>query len=403
MANSLPQYYVQCMKSMPARNVYNQSVQKKGSKRFFWTKEYTKLYKKEKSNRSLNKNRNLKSNSKQKTPTSIENIDKLYHYEKYTIPQEKVKTSIATTVKVEKENIPTTINSGVYNQREFDSWCKRTRKKQERNCKTSAVIKHTTHNYYRVLTYNQQEKVVASKENSSKSKNNSTSKAQVKQHKMPRLERKYEEPTTQMMDIDTVSTNKDTNEKEKKPDDTNWQEVNDKDTTQKKKASFEKTSQQYLPTNLPEDKQIDNKLEQKTKFVLPLSIKVNKKWKSKATIHKSRVMVAILQAMQNVYPDTYLATTEDDKTIPAIINIKDVPMDENQIRQYLATPMNPTKTFHAKVYMMTNHTIQEYKGDTAFFEYIKKENIVIEINDLDDINPVHVGFLEEVIRRYNTL
>jgi hypothetical protein len=78
--------------------------------------------------------------------------------------------------------------------------------------------------------------------------------------------------------------------------------------------------------------------------------------------------------MQNVFPDTYLATVEEDKTIPTIINTKDIPNDENQIKQYLASSMKRhNQTFHGKVYMLTNHTMQEYKGDSFSNTYKSKK------------------------------
>jgi hypothetical protein len=227
---------------------------------------------------------------------------------------------------------------------------------------------------------------------------------------MPRLEKPTEEVTpptqtmeapTHTMEVDAVQTT--TARETPNGNDQPWQVVNDKGTTRNTNTTFEQNSKQYLPVNLPEDKQINNTTQIQTKFILPLTIRINKKWKAKATVHKPRAVVAILQAMQNVFPDTYLATVEEDKSIPAIINIKDVPMDEHQIKQYLATPLSPKQNFQCKVYMMTNHTIQEYKGNTEFFEYIKKENIIMEINDLDDINPSQVGFLEHVLPRYDTL
>jgi hypothetical protein len=218
---------------------------------------------------------------------------------------------------------------------------------------------------------------------------------------MPKLiKTKEDQITMTTMEVDSGTPVPESN---KPPDEEKWEVVPEKGINRNSNTTFEQPSKQYLPANLPNAKQIDNVMENKTSYVLPLSIKLTKKWKSRSSVNKPRLVVAIIQAMQNVFQDTYLATVEDDKSIPTIINVKDIPTDD-KINQYLATPINSQhQSFHCKIIVLTNHTIQEYKADNAFFEYIQQENIVMEINDLDDINPGQVGFLENVIPRYDTL
>jgi hypothetical protein len=59
--------------------------------------------------------------------------------------------------------------------------------------------------------------------------------------------------------------------------------------------------------------------------------------------------------------------------------------------------------FQGKIYIHTNNYLQDYQANKLFTDYLRKENIIIEINDLDNVNPVQLGFLENIIPRNDTL
>jgi hypothetical protein len=59
--------------------------------------------------------------------------------------------------------------------------------------------------------------------------------------------------------------------------------------------------------------------------------------------------------------------------------------------------------FLGKIYIHTNHYLQDYQSKELFTDYLLKENIIITINDLDNVNPVQLGFIEHIIQKSDTL
>jgi hypothetical protein len=163
----------------------------------------------------------------------------------------------------------------------------------------------------------------------------------------------------------------------------NWKMVNQKEIEKEIRATHETTSTRFLPRNIPE-KSIDEKLQPKeTKFVIALYIKMGVPKNSRATFKKSRILVSVLKSLQNVYPDTYIGPSVDDKVIKNIYHPKDIPLEDGMISQYLQTPVNPKSgPFIGKIFIHCNHTLQD---------------------ELDDINPKNLGFLENVIPRHDTI
>jgi hypothetical protein len=56
-----------------------------------------------------------------------------------------------------------------------------------------------------------------------------------------------------------------------------------------------------------------------------------------------------------------------------------------------------------KIYVNTNHQLNDYQKDSAFLEYLKDENRIININDLDNINPSQISIIKHFIPRYKLL
>jgi hypothetical protein len=187
-------------------------------------------------------------------------------------------------------------------------------------------------------------------------------------------------------------------------DEENWKMVNQKEIEKEIRATHETTSIRFLPKSIP-DKSIDDKTPLKeTKFVIALYIKMGAPKNSKATFKKSRILASVLKSLQNVYPDTYIGPSVDDKVIKNINHPKDIPLEDGTISQYLQTPVNPKSgPFIGKVFIHCNHTLQEYKINNELQSYLQQEQIILEVNELDDINPKNVGFLENVIPRHDTI
>jgi hypothetical protein len=184
---------------------------------------------------------------------------------------------------------------------------------------------------------------------------------------------------------------------------TEWTLSNQKEIDKEKKATFEPASQRYLPKTVWVDpKQTEE--EQPTSMVLAVSIRMNKPKYSKTPFRLSRILVGVLGAMKKVYKDTYLGPIEQDTTAETIVNLNNTPLEIGRIKQYLATPVHPKQgVFTGKIYLHTNHTLQEYRQNEDLVDYLRSESIIIDINDLDDINPVNVGYMDHLVPRFETI
>jgi hypothetical protein len=175
--------------------------------------------------------------------------------------------------------------------------------------------------------------------------------------------------------------------------DDNWTLSNQKENKKELKTTSEFNSHVYLPKYVPITTP-SKELKQEASIIFPLSIKLlpNKDCCSK--ICHSQIVYAVLCAMQKVHADTYLGPIKEDPTTKLIYDIKNIPLERTNIKEYLAIPVNPKQNaFLGKVYIYTNHYLQEYQSSELFTNYLRKENIIIEINSLDNVNPVQLGFI----------
>jgi hypothetical protein len=99
---------------------------------------------------------------------------------------------------------------------------------------------------------------------------------------------------------------------------------------------YEPTSTTLLTTNLPSDKLCpDTKTPLPTSYILPITIKITKKKGCEQTISRARVLVAVLQSMQNVFPNTYIQpNNEEDEDSSSIYNINMVKTEEHLLDIY---------------------------------------------------------------------
>jgi hypothetical protein len=217
---------------------------------------------------------------------------------------------------------------------------------------------------------------------------------------MPLLTPKvYYEPVLERSE-EAVET--DDNIKEQPEDE--WLETNHKEIEREKKATLSIYSPNYLPQNIPPVPQKKNTIISQTHVVLALSIRVTRSKQSRSSFRHSRIVAGVLGAMKLAFEDTYLGTIEQEFNAKIIHHVNDMPLEIGNLKQYLSTPVSskPGK-FLGKIYVHCNHTIQEYCQNHAYSDYLAKENIQVDINELDDINPYKVGFLENLIPRMETL
>jgi hypothetical protein len=184
-----------------------------------------------------------------------------------------------------------------------------------------------------------------------------------------------------------------------------WTTVGNKQIDREYKKTFETTSAHYLPIHLPNFEYIDNTVVP-TKYRIPVSIMVKNPKPGKFGFKNARVLVAFLKALQMAYSDTYLAPLDDLEGVvrPNIVDPSKIDVEDINIRPYMMEPViNANDAFTTKIIILSNHSLKDYKSNPAFRNYIGEEGIVVENNRLKTVQPENVGFLENVIPRFETL
>jgi hypothetical protein len=107
--------------------------------------------------------------------------------------------------------------------------------------------------------------------------------------------------------------------------------------------------------------------------------------------------------MQQQFEDIYLAPIGDGQA-PVISSLVDIPTNNTLLQDYIEWPsVEKNRIFLVRIMVKSNHSLGEYKTINQFRQYLARENIVLDYNNLDSIDPVHVGFIEDIIPRYETL
>jgi hypothetical protein len=326
-----------------------------------------------KQNKSIKKNGNQRKTIKElQEQTSIFNNNgngKTYEY--------------TNNIEVITIDSPLLNNAFVSDKKLFVNWINRTNKTKITKISKPPTI---TSNYYQCL------------ENDNKH-NNYTADNRNNKTTMPLLAPKpYTAPV-----FDTSTVNDEDIQHALENNDEGWTSVNQKEITREYKATTEFFSHIYLPRYIPQTLSTAEPINA-TSIVLPLSIKVLPSKDHRGKFKQSRILYAVLSIMQKVYKDTYLGPIVEEPTSKIIYNKKDVPLEITNLKEYMATPVHSKQSvFLGKIHIHTNHTLLEYQASDVFTEYLKKENIIIEINDLDDVNPVQLGFIENIIPRLDTI
>jgi hypothetical protein len=183
-----------------------------------------------------------------------------------------------------------------------------------------------------------------------------------------------------------------------------WNKVVDKKTEQRLVEIYEEHSTIWLPRNLPTIDLLQNKETAiPTSKILPVTIKLSPPKSVKQQIQPTRVLVGVISAMQKVHKATYLSPTTKGQA-EIIYNPSNVPTDDELMKKYVEkSSISRDKMFLIRVNILSNHSLDKYKDSLLFRKYLSTENIVIDYNDLDTVDPVHLGFMEDIIPRYETL
>jgi hypothetical protein len=177
-----------------------------------------------------------------------------------------------------------------------------------------------------------------------------------------------------------------------------WQTVGSKQLEKKLGDVFELTSDKYLPKHLPLDSIPMATTQEPTELMMPIVFKISRPRKSEMQINNSRTVAAILAAMQNVFPDTYLIPQNITILDKNIINPLEIPPHDTALSKYITfEPDTPDRTIMARIYMRSNNRLTEYKKDLPFCKYLAREHIVMDEVRLMTINPPTVGFFEDIV------
>jgi hypothetical protein len=162
---------------------------------------------------------------------------------------------------------------------------------------------------------------------------------------------------------------------------------------------YELTSSTLLPKNLPTDKlHEDVATPLATSHIIPLTIKITKSNKEERVSSQPRVLIAVLQAMQNVFPETYIVRNVVGDENKGFFNINMVTTSADVLSHYFedAEEVN-SGSLLARVYINSNHPLLEYKKNPKFNKYMSQEHIILEEIRLTSVNPSTLGYLEQVV------
>jgi hypothetical protein len=166
----------------------------------------------------------------------------------------------------------------------------------------------------------------------------------------------------------------------------------------------EDISRVWLPRSLPDEHEEKDIPIAATKYTMPVTIKITQSKIGRKNFQKQRVLVAILRLFQSVQPETYISPLIDDGTAKDLVIPEEVPLDDRLFRKYMDKATTGSRTmFAAKFVIKSNYMLHQFKYQELVIDYLREENMNIEINNLDCILPVPVGFFENLIARNETI
>jgi hypothetical protein len=116
-----------------------------------------------------------------------------------------------------------------------------------------------------------------------------------------------------------------------------------------------------------------------TSHTIPLPIKINKRKDDPMTISRPRVLIAILQAMQNVFPDSYIVPQVISDQHKGFFNINMIKSCPEILSHYFEDADDAQSgSLLTRVYVNSSHTLSEYKKNPKFNKYMSQEHIILE-------------------------
>jgi hypothetical protein len=183
-----------------------------------------------------------------------------------------------------------------------------------------------------------------------------------------------------------------------------WEEVGKKQKDKIKLAINKQNLNRFLPRYLMPGK-AEGTAKVKTTKQIPITIKIRAPEGTKAHFNQSRILVALMKALQSLYYDTYIGpinNNKDDYNSKILYEPSDVSADEKELEDYIEVG-GDLRQFMGKVVLLTNNELVAYKISPVLRCYLAKENMVIDKNELTSINPPNIGFLETVVPRNETV
>jgi hypothetical protein len=173
-----------------------------------------------------------------------------------------------------------------------------------------------------------------------------------------------------------------------------WTVITNKATAREHRNTFEEVSNKFLPINLPLfESEVYDKSD--TKYIIPITVNIRTKRGNPQSIKNSRLLVAILTALQMAFQDTYIGELSGNISAPTIAHHLNVPLDDKSVKKYMMEPESGmNNTISTKIVIHTNNDIKSYLANPKLRKYLSNENISIEVNTLSAIAPHNVGIIE---------
>jgi hypothetical protein len=186
--------------------------------------------------------------------------------------------------------------------------------------------------------------------------------------------------------------------------DSEYESVFDKKMEKNYQNLYEQNSNIWLPSNLPiVEKSIEQDSAIPTNKILPITVKINVPKQTIQQVQTTRVLIAILTALQQEHPDTYIGPIKQNSA-KLLHSPTEIPTDEDLLSLYIErSTTNKPRLFFIRIIVHSNHSLTRFKDSSTFRKYIAEENIVLDYNDLESMEPNLVGFLQDIIPRYETV
>jgi hypothetical protein len=109
--------------------------------------------------------------------------------------------------------------------------------------------------------------------------------------------------------------------------------------------------------------------------------------------HHIRIFKGIASAIMTAAPTTVICSIDD--TEEAFDDVDDIPTSKASVEKYLETPIVNTKThtYHARIYISCIKPLFILMKNEALMQWLTKNKIFLEENDLDTVLPTNVGLI----------